>query len=113
MEDVTPDLLNFANYRVEQIPDHKYKFKLVHPGLNRNKDILVEAFVDEESQKVEWENMPIAIRMALDMFKFFDLKRHPLQCIILAINLIKDEGEPLRPREEIEQVLQGTQSSTR
>ena len=113
MKDATPDLIYFANYRVEHIPDQKYKFKLVHPGLNRNKDLLVEAFIDEESQKVEWENMPLAIQMALGMFKFFDLKRHPYQCIVLAIKLIKDEGEPLRSREEIEQVLQGTQSSTR
>ena len=49
-----------------------YKFRLVRAGYDRSKGKLVEAFVDRESQKVEWDNMPIAIQMALSTFKYFD-----------------------------------------
>ena len=68
----------------------------------------MEAFIDEENQKVEWcNNMPIAIGLALATFKFFDLKRHPKECLLLAVNQVKDVCESLRPKEEINAVLQG------
>ena len=63
----------------------------------------MEAYIDEENKKVEWdESLPFAMRMALDTFKFFDLKRHPYQCLMLAVNQVKDVCESLRPRDEID-----------
>ena len=92
---------------MDRIEGERLKFKLVHAGTNRSKDLIVEAFIDDDSKHFEWsENMPNAIGMALGTFKFFDLKRHPFSCIMLAINQIKDVCESLRPKEEIEQALQ-------
>ena len=56
--------------------------------------------------------MPITISMALATFKYFDLVRHPYSCLLLAINLVKDDGESLRPRDEIDNVLKDYQDST-
>ena len=56
--------------------------------------------------------MPTVLSMALATFKFFDLKRHPYSCLVLAINQIKDVCESLRPRDEIDSVLRDAQDST-
>ena len=81
------ETIKFSNYQVEEQIGKRYKFILRHQGNDRSKDIEVEAFVDEEGKKVEWnENMPFSIRLALDTFKFFDLKRHTKECLMLAVN---------------------------
>ena len=75
---------------------------MIHGGKNRNKDIIVTANYDDDAKKVEWDNMPPVIALPLEHCKFFDLKRHPYSCIMLAINQIKDASQSLRPKSEVE-----------
>ena len=56
--------------------------------------------------------MPPVILLALEDFKFFDKKRHPYTCLVLAINNIKDASSSLRPTEEVEDRIQGFVDNT-
>ena len=85
---------------------------MIHGSGNKNKDKLVTAIYDEDAKKVEWENMPPVIAIPLDQCKFFDLKRHPYSCIMLAINQIKDASQSLRPMSEVEAQIRTMSDNT-
>ena len=68
--------------------------------------MIVTATIDEELKQVEWDveggkKMPPVLSISLASFRFFDLKKHTYSCLELAINLIKDSSESLRPDKEI------------
>ena len=64
--------------------------------------------IDEDAPggpKMFWQDMPLAIDMALSQFRTFDQRHHPYSCIVLAISQIKDASESLRPSDEIAEAI--------
>ena len=79
------------NYKVEAIYLNARKYKLVHGGMDRDKDLVITAKTDETLKQVNWDvedgkQMPQVLSQALASCKFFDLKRYTYSCLLLSID---------------------------
>ena len=68
------DIVLASGYTVKKT-NQKYRFKLKDFDGDRNKDRDITATVHNETQgneEIEWHNLPLAIGLAMDMFKKYD-----------------------------------------
>lgn len=83
--------------KFEQIDNTHFELKYLN---DPKQNIRITMHDDEDSKKIEWENLPPNLRMAIET-DYEEVKKHPLVFLNKALCEEKENEEGLRDQEEL------------